>query len=280
MSAHAYIVVIFLYFSVLRKGRLRCGKGLYSPFLLFLNGTIIYKVLISFVFQTFLYGKDSNLIKRVYLCTTNEKYDTQRLKHTIHNMALTRTMKKWGFLLVLFSGFALNSQAQQVVLKNNLLYDATTTPNLSLEFGTGRKTTFDVQVGLNPFKFDNNSKLKHILVQPEFRYWTCERFNGWFFAAHALGGRFNVGNVKLPFDMMKDLQEHRYEGWFLGGGLGIGYQWVLSRRWSLEAELGGGYVYIDYDKFKCAECGMRVKGADKNYWGVTKAALSLIYVLK
>lgn len=195
-------------------------------------------------------------------------------------MTLIGTMKKIGLLLVSLVGFFLNSQAQQVVLKNNFLYDATTTPNLSLEVGTGRKTTFDLQVGLNPFEFGNNSKLKHILVQPEFRYWTCERFNGWFFAAHALGGRFNAGNVKFPFGLMKGLQDHRYEGWYVGGGLGVGYQWVLSRRWSLEAELGGGYVYFDYNKFKCAECGTRVADTYKNYWGVTKAALSLIYVLK
>ena len=195
-------------------------------------------------------------------------------------MTLTGTMKKIGLLIVSLVGFFLNSQAQQVVLKNNFLYDATTTPNLSLEVGTGRKTTFDLQVGLNPFEFGNNSKLKHILVQPEFRYWTCERFNGWFFAAHALGGRFNAGNVKFPFGLMKGLQDHRYEGWYVGGGLGVGYQWVLSRRWSLEAELGGGYVYFDYNKFKCTECGTRVADTHKNYWGVTKAALSLIYVLK
>ena len=185
-------------------------------------------------------------------------------------------MKKWGFFLVILSGLALNSHAQQVVLKNNLLYDATTTPNLSLELGTGRKTTFDLQVGLNPFNFKDNAKLKHVLVQPEFRYWTCERFNGWFFAAHALGGRFNAGNVKLPFGLIKGLQDHRYEGWYVG----VGYQWVLSRRWSMEAELGGGYVYFDYDKFQCAECGTRVADTHKNYWGVTKAAISLIYVLK
>ena len=195
-------------------------------------------------------------------------------------MALTRIMKKWGLLLAFLAGCVINAQAQQVVLKNNLLYDATTTPNLSLEVGTGRKTTFDFQIGLNPFKFGNDSKLKHILVQPEFRYWTCERFNGWFFAAHALGGRFNAGNVKLPFGLIKGLQDHRYEGWYVGGGLGIGYQWPLSRRWSMEAELGAGYVYFDYDKFQCGECGTRLSDTHRNYWGVTKAAISFIYVLK
>lgn len=34
--------------------------------------------------------------------------------------------------------------AQHVALKNNLLYDATTTPNLALEVGLGKKTTLDL----------------------------------------------------------------------------------------------------------------------------------------
>lgn len=195
-------------------------------------------------------------------------------------MSITTNFQKLGLFLLLMVGCALNAQAQQVVLKNNLLYDATLTPNLSLEVGTGRKTTFDVQVGLNPFTFGNNSKIKHILVQPEFRYWTCERFNGWFFAAHGLGGRFNAGNVKLPFGLIKGLQDRRYEGWYVGGGLGVGYQWVLSKRWSFEAEIGAGYVYFDYDKYNCGQCGTRIAETHRNYLGVTKAALSLIYVIK
>lgn len=41
--------------------------------------------------------------------------------------------------------------AQHVALKNNLLYDATTTPNLALEIGLGKKTTLDLYGGYNPF---------------------------------------------------------------------------------------------------------------------------------
>lgn len=189
-------------------------------------------------------------------------------------------MKKILFLLFLSLGMVFSAQAQKLVVKNNLLYDLTTTPNLSLELGINKKSTFDLQVGLNPFEFANNSKFKHIFVQPEYRYWFCESFNGWFLGLHALGGRFNVGNIAPPFGLLPQLKDHRYEGWFGGGGLGLGYQWVLSKRWSLEAEIGAGYAYVDYDKYHCKTCGTRIEQASTNYWGVTKAAVSLVYVLR
>jgi len=37
-------------------------------------------------------------------------------------------------------------------------------------------------------------------VQPELRYWLCEKFNGHFFGVHLHGGIFNVGALSLPFD--------------------------------------------------------------------------------
>ena len=60
-------------------------------------------------------------------------------------------MKKFFLLLTLMAATFIGTSAQQVVIKNNLLYDATSTPNLSLEFGLNKKQTVDVQVGFNPF---------------------------------------------------------------------------------------------------------------------------------
>ena len=86
-------------------------------------------------------------------------------------------MKK-AFLLGLALLFSLSMSAQHFALKNNLLYDATTTPNLGFEVGLSKKVTLDVSAGYNPFKFNDGKKLKHRLVMPEVRYWTCEKFNG------------------------------------------------------------------------------------------------------
>ena len=191
-------------------------------------------------------------------------------------------MKKFFLLLTLMAATFIGTSAQQVVIKNNLLYDATSTPNLSLEFGLNKKQTFDVQVGFNPFDLDKqaNKKFKHIAIQPEWRYWTCERFNGLFFGIHAHAGRFNVSNMKFPGGIRHTLEKNRYEGWFVGAGVGMGYQLVLNRRWSLEAEVGAGYAYLDYDKFRCNTCGNLEASKTKDYFGLTKAALSVVYVIR
>jgi hypothetical protein len=85
-------------------------------------------------------------------------------------------MKKVSILIVLVLGCFIESKAQKVALKSNLLYDATTTMNLGLEFGLARKWTLDVPVNYNPWKPDNGRRLRHWGIQPEVRYWFCERF--------------------------------------------------------------------------------------------------------
>lgn len=174
-----------------------------------------------------------------------------------------------------------NAQAQQVALKTNLLYDATTTPNLGLEVGLGKKHSMQVFYGLNPWKFghaDNQKFLKHWVVNPELRYWFCHRFNGSFVGVHAFGGQYNAYGIKPPFGWWDELKDYRHEGWFVGGGVAYGFQWVLSRHWNFEASLGVGAAYITYDKYPCGICGAKAGDGDKIYIGPTKAALSLLYM--
>ena len=62
-------------------------------------------------------------------------------------------MKKYlcliGVLGVLLCNTA-NSYAQKVAVKTNLLYDATTTMNLGLEIGLGKKWSLDLSGNYNP----------------------------------------------------------------------------------------------------------------------------------
>ena len=137
-------------------------------------------------------------------------------------------MKKSIFFFFLL--FSLQAFSQRVAIKNNLVYDALLTPNLSLEFSFGEKWTLDTQVGMNFFFYKNDptadeyktKKWSHWLVQPEIRYWICERFNGWFLGLHAHGGQMNVGGINIPFILQnkhKEMKAHRYEGYFYGGGI-------------------------------------------------------------
>lgn len=183
------------------------------------------------------------------------------------------------FLAVLWLGSQAN--AQVIAGKTNFLYWGTTTPNLGLEVGLGKKTTLELVGGYNPWTLDKdeNKKIKHWLVMPEFRYWLCERFNGHFFGLHTGYTFYNVSGVRIPFQE-EWTKDHRYQGWATGVGLSYGYSWVLGKRWNIEASIGVGYVYTNYDRYECATCG-RFKGSeDKHYFGPTKASISLIYIFK
>lgn len=151
----------------------------------------------------------------------------------------------------------------------------TTTLNLGLEIGLAPKWTLELPVNYNPWEFSKNRKLKHWLVQPEFRYWFCEKFNGHFLGFHGIAGGYNIGGIKIG-----SLEDHRYEGNMYGAGISYGYQWILNKRWSIEATLGIGYVYLDYDKFPCEQCGKKIGNYTKNYFGPTKAGISLIYIIR
>lgn len=189
-------------------------------------------------------------------------------------------MKRLFLSIVILFVICSYSFSQSVGLKTNLVHWATTTPNLGLEFSLSRKVTIDIGVGYNPFVFKDNKKVQHWIVQPELRYWTCETFNGHFFGIHGLIGEYNLGGIDVPIGKLKNLKDYRYQGYAYGGGISYGYQWVLSKRWNLEANLGAGYVYLDYEKYPCVKCGSLLGENTKNYFGVTKAAVSLIYLIK
>lgn len=185
--------------------------------------------------------------------------------------------------LFLLSIVAVSARAQDVALKTNLLYDATSTMNIGAEIGLSRKLTLDISGNLNPWVFNKNtnSKIQHILIQPEIRYWLCERFNGHFFGAHAHWGNYNAGAIDLPFGLTENtLTKYRYRGNLYGFGVGYGYQWVFRSRWAVEAELGVGYTYFKYDRYECRNCGKFTGNNKSNYLGPTKLAVSLIYIIE
>lgn len=181
-------------------------------------------------------------------------------------------MWKTLFLIGLGMAWSFAVCGQNTAVKTNLLYDATSTLNLGVEWGLAPKWTLDISASYNPWEFGGNRKMKHWLVQPEARYWLCEKFSGHFFGVHLHGGQYNWGNM---FSLKK-----RYQGWFTGGGISYGHQWILNNRWSLEATIGLGYAYLNYDRYPCTSCGKKISSGHKNYLGPTKAGITLIYMIK
>lgn len=196
-------------------------------------------------------------------------------------------MKRLLILITLCLTTAIHASAQGTIgIKTNLLYGASTfTPNLGAEIGLGKRTTLDISGGYNWFNLDgkknNNKKLVHWVVQPELRYFLCERFNGHFFGVHALYAQYNIGGHNLPMLFGKRSENYRQEGNAYGAGISYGYQWMLGKSWNLEFNIGVGYMRMRYDKYDCRNCGDKIEtGKTKNYFGPTKAGISLIYILK
>jgi len=169
-----------------------------------------------------------------------------------------------------------------VALKSNLLYDVFATLNAGVEVGLADRWTLDVSANYNGWTLSHDRKWKHWLLQPEARYWFCDRWAGHFVGAHALAGQYNVGNLDNNLSFLgtdfSRLSDKRYQGWFAGLGLVYGHSWILNKHWNLEALFGFGWVYTRYDVYPCAHCGTKV-AEDKphNYIGPTKAAINLVY---
>ncbi len=168
---------------------------------------------------------------------------------------------------------------QHMSLKSNLLYDATTTMNLGVEARLSDHSTLDIPVSYNPWTFSDHKQFKLLMVQPEYRYWLCEAFNGHFFGVHLHGGQFNINHVDMPLGLWPGLEENNYQGEFFGAGISWGYQWHFSKQLGLEVTLGAGYARVNYDKYPCVVCGKSSGSGHRNYWGPTKAGVSLVFMI-
>ncbi|MDR0537435.1 MAG: DUF3575 domain-containing protein [Tannerellaceae bacterium] len=245
-------------------------------------------------------------------------------------------------IILLTVGFSM-SLAQSIAVKTNLLYDLTTTVNLGLEAAVAPKWTIELPVNYNPwdfpqtrfvlvqgskpsdtnfpqFEYENGGsgndpaqaktskvarKFKHWMIQPEARFWFCEKFNGHFIGFHGLAAGYNIvgintfgigslygmGDVKSQKYIYPSNQsgtgtsedsniDYRYEGIAYGGGISYGYHWILNTHWSIEATLGVGYIYQDYKKYDCPVCGRHMDTQKQGRVAPTKAGVSLIYIIK
>lgn len=166
-------------------------------------------------------------------------------------------------------------QSPRWAIKTNLLFDAVATMNLGVELRVSPKNTIELTGYYNPWSWGGNRKWKTIMVQPEFRYWICDPFAGHFLGAHVQWAHYNFSGV--PVGGMKN---YRYQGDLYGAGLSYGYSWYIGKRWALEATVGAGYNYLEYEKFDCEVCGTRFGWQNHHYIGITKLGLNLSFLIK
>lgn len=154
-------------------------------------------------------------------------------------------------------------------IKTNLLFLAAGVANIGAEVSVGKQMSIDVPFTYSPYTIKNDYKVRVLAVQPEFRYWLGRGHKGHFFGANVGAAWYNVA-----FDNTKRYQSNEA---LLSAGLSYGYRLHFSRHWAAEFTIGAGYATTSYDVFYNIDNGALMESSTKDYWGITKAGISLVY---
>ena len=133
-------------------------------------------------------------------------------------------------------------------LRLNLLRWATLTPDLGIEWRINRNWGIQVNGSWTSWSWDNKERRYALLeISPELRHYI---------------GKEKQGDLK-------------------GGGLTGGYQMRLNNSISLDLSIGAGCTHAEYEKYTVTN-GVRIKQgkANKNYWGINHAGITLVWQFK
>lgn len=171
--------------------------------------------------------------------------------------------------------------AQTFALRNNLLYDATLTPNLGFDLRMNPKWTAGAVVGINAWDInkDQNKKWRHLLIAPNVRRWLNDTlFHKRYIEADLIYSHYNVGNTKIPFGLYKAVQDHRLQGDLLALGGKYGYSWIMARHWRIEAEAGIAIGYAWFKEYECATCGQQLGNGDRIFL-LPQLGINVVYII-
>lgn len=161
---------------------------------------------------------------------------------------------------------------------SNLLLLGTGSVNLGTSFGLSPKWALGGMVSYNPWTY-GKTRIKHIMLRPEVRYWLCDNSTGYYLGANLTYVRYNMGGIDLPL-LSDNIKKNRYQGSLGGLGVSYGYSWVLGKRISMEIEIGVGINHTKYTKYPCTDYGQKIKTDKKIFVSPNKFAVNLVYVLK
>lgn len=154
--------------------------------------------------------------------------------------------------------------------KVNVPYAAFAVQNLAFEWQTGRKMTIDIPVMWSFSDLTDRHGIRTVALQPEARWWPgANPGSGHFLGAHASVAWFNVrwNDTRYQADTLP----------LLGAGISYGYRLNFTQNWGAEFNLGAGYAYMKYDRFYNIDNGAKINRKSRNYFGITRVGISLVY---
>lgn len=165
--------------------------------------------------------------------------------------------------------FQQESKAQFYSVSANALALMTGTFDVDASMTLNRNWSLHSELSINPWRIER-FRVQHLLVRPQVRWWATESYRGFFIGAHTLFAGYHIG---IPRMMTK-----KYKGVAWGAGIDLGWSWPISTRWNIEAQLGGGWIYANYDVLECRNCGEHLGSNSKHFVAPSRAAISLVYL--
>ncbi|WP_099463624.1 DUF3575 domain-containing protein [Parabacteroides provencensis] len=162
-----------------------------------------------------------------------------------------------------------SSSGRYLAVKTNLAAWAGTIMNLAADVQVSEHFSVELPVLWCPWYVGSKHAVKTFTIQPEARYWLSRPGTGHFFGVHAHVGWFNV---KWNRDRYQDTGRP-----LLGAGISYGYLLPFNEHWAGEFTLGAGYANMRYDTYYNIDNGARIDTRTKNYWGITRVGLSVVY---
>lgn len=162
-------------------------------------------------------------------------------------------------------------ETSKIWLKTNIPYWGLVVPNIAAEVRLADHWSLDIPVFYSPFTVANSYSFRIFAIQPSVRYWLKPEMKGHFFGVHLTGGAFNIA--------VDDKFRYQDTDGVWGAGIDYGYALKFSRHWGMEFNIGVGYLWTKYQTFYNVENGAPFATDTKNYFGITRVGISLIYKL-
>lgn len=162
-------------------------------------------------------------------------------------------------------------------VRTNVLYDALLLPTVGVEWRVNRDWGVKLDGSLSWWDGSAGKVQKIWLLNPEVR-WYLLRDKRFYVGVSGSYGRYNLYKYALGGLFSNDTG---YQGSLWSAGAVVGYQLRLSRRFSVDFNLGLGYTRSEYDSFGITD-GVRIykeRDRTKNFWGPTQAGISLVWTI-
>ncbi len=181
--------------------------------------------------------------------------------------------KKIISALVALAACAPVLRGQEFALSTNFAdYADFGTLNLEASYGLAQHWSLSAGMKYNPFTYNPGGEplqKRQRTLSTGARYWPWHIFSGWWFSGAVRVQEYNIGGISSP---------QTSEGERFGGGLGLGYTYMLSPKFNLELGAGFWTGYDVYTTYSCPNCGRKIDEGRKFFFLPADILLALSYI--